>query len=762
MALRNLLVRVGSDISGLTQGLKNAQKSLRNFSRSATNSLKTIQGELAATAAAFGAGFAITTGIQDAMRYEALMVTLGESMGESRKEFEKWQETVGSAMGFSRLEAADLANTLSLNFKQIATSQEDLVNKTTKMMEVAALISNKRGMAMSEVSDRIRSAMNQEADGAEELGVNVKVAAIEMSDAFKEMANGQPWAELTTNMQKAILYQHILQQVSENLGETMQDTTAMRMAAFTASLADVRLALGQAFLPILHVALPALNKLAQAVYRALQVVAAFSRSLFGGGFKFSPVSNEGIKATNEQAKALGGVGSAAEEAGAKSSKAAKKAEKAWSGTFGFDEVNTIKDPSESAGGAAGGAEGLGGGLGGAGLEMPPMDNKPFLEGVDELARKMDKFTAPIKKAFKAAWNFISSYLKEKLSEIRAWWKENGATIMQAIENIKNFVIPVFEVIGKFILDSVVMIVDGFLKAFMGIITFLAGVFTGDFTKAWNGLKETFFGIVELMFGFWNLSFIGGIKKALLNFIASGGRTISKFAGDIKTFFSNALTDIRAAWRSLVDRIKTLITEAKDFIEGRVEIMQTSFKGFWDKVAAGATKAVEVLKSVWGGIKEFFIRTVINPVVGEMEKIRDAFSEGIGEGFKYLMNQVIKGINNGIKALNKVKNGLPFGDKMPDLPTIPRLAQGGITNGATLAMVGDNVGGREVISPLDRLESMLTNSVIQAMQLGNTNNNNQTTGDIILNIDGRSFARIVKPFLDQEQSRVGSDVRIRSI
>jgi hypothetical protein len=77
------------------------------------------------------------------------------------------------------------------------------------------------------------------------------------------------------------------------------------------------------------------------------------------------------------------------------------------------------------------------------------------------------------------------------------------------------------------------------------------------------------------------------------------------------------------------------------------------------------------------------------------------------------------------------------------------------------MVGDNPGGREVIAPLDRLQGMLTNSVIQAMQMGNTGGN-QGSGDIVLNIDGRSFARIVKPFLDREQNRVGNDVRIRSI
>jgi phage-related protein len=93
--------------------------------------------------------------------------------------------------------------------------------------------------------------------------------------------------------------------------------------------------------------------------------------------------------------------------------------------------------------------------------------------------------------------------------------------------------------------------------------------------------------------------------------------------------------------------------------------------------------------------------------------------------------------------------------------LPHLAKGGITNGPSLAVVGDNVGGREVISPLDRLESMLMNSVIQAMQYSG-GGQNQGSRDIVFNIDGRTFARIVKPYMDQEQSRVGADIRIRTI
>ena len=158
--------------------------------------------------------------------------------------------------------------------------------------------------------------------------------------------------------------------------------------------------------------------MAQALYRVLQVVAAFMRALFGGGFKYRPpVSSGDVKTTNQQAKALDGMGDAADKAGKKaegagkkSAKAADKAKKAWSGTFGFDEVNAIKDPEQAAGaGAGGGGGGIGGGGGGGlgglgdGIALPAPDFSAFEQGLDTMAQKFKKFTEPIRQHFSQVW-----------------------------------------------------------------------------------------------------------------------------------------------------------------------------------------------------------------------------------------------------------------------------------------------------------------------------------------------------------------------
>jgi hypothetical protein len=768
MALRNMLVRVGADVTGLSAGLKKAQKDVAYFGRNVTGSLKEIQGKIAGIASVLGGGMLLGSSIQDAMRYEALMTTLGETLGESRKQFEQWQKDTGTAMGFSMLQGAELANMLSLNFKSIATDTADLTNKTTKMMELAAVISNKRGMAMTEVSDRIRSAMNQEADGAQELGVDVRIAAIKAGQAYQEMANGAPWDQLSENMRKTILYHHIFEQVSKNLGLTMQDTTAQRMAVFTASLANVRLALGQAFLPILHVVLPILTTLANMLIRVLQIIGAFFRALFGGGFKFkAPVTAGDVKTTNQQAKALDGVGDSASKAGKKSAKAGKEAKKAWSGTFGFDEVHTIKDPEPdkgagAGGGAGGGGGGGGGGIGGmGGLEMPAPDFNPFDEAMDALAERFKKYTDPIKEIASKVWTAISEFAIEKFNMLSAWWTENGTQITEALKNVWNFIMPIITFVVGFIWESIKGLISGVITFFQGLIEFFTGIFTGDWQMAWEGVKKIFIGAFQAIWNFTNLTFIGGLKKGIVNLVTAMLKSWKTWVDDAIKFFQNFWTNCKTVIGSIKDFFKGFVDDLALWWDRFCMNMALRWVKFKDDVINAGKNAWQGIKDVFNGAVDWFARVVITPIINRFESIKEAFKGGITQGLKAVLNAVRAPINELIGGLNSIKNKIPLANMLPNIPKIPAFAQGGITAGPMLAMVGDNVGGREVIAPLDRLQSMLTNSVIQAMQLGNTGGN-QGSGDVVLNIDGRSFARIVKPFLDREQNRVGNDVRIRSI
>ena len=78
------------------------------------------------------------------------------------------------------------------------------------------------------------------------------------------------------------------------------------------------------------------------------------------------------------------------------------------------------------------------------------------------------------------------------------------------ETIVQFIQSAFTSIGE--------IIEGALKTFQGLIDFITGVFTGDWNKAWNGIKESFSGIVEGIKGIWDglISFLSTPIKAAIN------------------------------------------------------------------------------------------------------------------------------------------------------------------------------------------------------------------------------------------------------
>ena len=118
---------------------------------------------------------------------------------------------------------------------------------------------------------------------------------------------------------------------------------------------------------------------------------------------------------------------------------------------------------------------------------------------------------------------------------------------------------------------------------------------------------------------------------------------------------------------------------------------------------------DTVKFVFGAIKSGF---------GELKDLGVKIFDGIGGAFKGVINAVIAGLEGGlnfaIKGLNIILDGIDsaagpwvnFGE-IPNVK-LPRLAEGGITTGPTIAMIGEK--GPEAVIPLDRLGNMGGNTI----------------------------------------------------
>jgi hypothetical protein len=193
--------------------------------------------------------------------------------------------------------------------------------------------------------------------------------------------------------------------------------------------------------------------------------------------------------------------------------------------------------------------------------------------------------------------------------------------------------------------------------------------------------------------------IGGLAVAIIgvNAATTAWAATTKAAAAIQAAFNAvmALNPIFLMAVAIAAIIAIFIVlQAKFDIFGKaVDGIKTGFMAWWG-----------VVQFVFGAVKTGF---------AELANLGKAIFDGIGGAFKGVINAVIsameKGLNFAIKGLNIILDGIDkaagpwvnFGT-IPDVK-LPRLAEGGITTGPTIAMIGEK--GPEAIIPLDKLGSM---------------------------------------------------------
>lgn len=160
------------------------------------------------------------------------------------------------------------------------------------------------------------------------------------------------------------------------------------------------------------------------------------------------------------------------------------------------------------------------------------------------------------------------------------------------------------------------------------------------------------------------------------------------------------------------------------IKGVVEFLAGTFTGDWERAFKGLS---DIVDGFWMAIKG-----IINLVLN---------------GIETMVNGVINGVNAIVGGINGI--GGTVSDEWVPLATlsplrIPRLANGGITTGSTLANIGE--AGREAVIPLERnTEWMNTFAEMLAGKMGNTG---AGVIDLTVNLDGAPvYKRMVQ--LDRE-------------
>lgn len=150
-------------------------------------------------------------------------------------------------------------------------------------------------------------------------------------------------------------------------------------------------------------------------------------------------------------------------------------------------------------------------------------------------------------------------LVEGVSEI--WKKTLAPFVAWAIDILAPYLATAFENISeafKVASEIIVGIVDSLLTVFGGLIDFVVGVFTGDWSRAWEGVKAIFKGIVDT-FESLTLEPLGKILSYVTGVFARGWKTGWESAGKVfSTVFDGLKNAAKTPLNWVIDMINKVL------------------------------------------------------------------------------------------------------------------------------------------------------------------------------------------------------------
>ena len=199
-----------------------------------------------------------------ATQTEASVQRLIDIYGEASESVGSFIDKNAHALGMSRSAAAQFSSVYG-NLFSVWADQKENAELTTQYLNATAVVASKTGRTMEDVQERIRSGLLGNTEAVEDLGIFVNVKTIEITDAFKRIADGRSWEQLTAYEQSQVRTLAILEQATKKYGTEVADTTALTKARYNAAFEDFKNTWGKivniVLIPVLKVATQVLNVL---------------------------------------------------------------------------------------------------------------------------------------------------------------------------------------------------------------------------------------------------------------------------------------------------------------------------------------------------------------------------------------------------------------------------------------------------------------------------------------------------------------------
>ena len=292
---------------------------------------------------------------------------------------------------------------------------------------------------------------------------------------------------------------------------------------------------------------------------------------------------------------------------------------------------------------------------------------------------------------------------------------------------------IIDIVGD-ILISVSNTIEGVIKVIKGIVQFITGVFTLDWRKAWEGIKNIFSGTWDAIKGIaqttWNA--IKLIFEPAATFFKGIWDAIKRVYADVeqwfKNMFSKAWQAVQNAWKDATNWFGNIWKKIQDTFSPVKTWFQNTFQQAW-------TAVQNVFKN-WGSFFSNLWTQIKNTFSNLGTQISTAISGSVRAGINGMISQVESSVN---RAIGLINSAISLANKIPGVNigrlntvSLPRMATGGIVDSATVALIGE--AGKEAVLPLENNTQWMDKLAEKIASMNNT----QAPTRIILKVGEREL------------------------
>lgn len=307
-----------------------------------------------------------------------------------------------------------------------------------------------------------------------------------------------------------------------------------------------------------------------------------------------------------------------------------------------------------------------------------------------------QITADLIQIFADAFSFITEtalkFVRDMLDILVTPISDNSESIKNTLNNLLGFIQQITGVLSDIvrqITDGLTALYDEHLKPFFDSVRDGLSEIMAEALKLWDEYIQPVLNYIAKLV---TETYEQHLKPVIDNLMGLLGAVIDL----IKTLWEVVLKPL-IIWlmNTLAPKVSDIAKKVSGFVSAAVDIILDCI-GFVLKNAENLIKIVTALingdwKGAWNAARDY---------------VKDG-ANGIIKIIETMVNKIIDGINTLTNGFNSIGFDVPDflggGSWHPSIPTIPnvnlpRLANGGITTGSTLANIGE--AGREAVLPLE--------------------------------------------------------------